>query len=235
MGKATSGSHTSGCYNTGKIEGERYIGGIIGASVYLQISYCHNIGAIIGSGNCIGGIVGNSQSTSVISCYNVANVEGATGVGGIIAYNYNDAGSLYTVTDCYSIGDIKGSSKVGGVIGYFRGSDYLPIVSRCYSVGAVSGSSDIGGVFGEQMSNIEASYCFYDSGIESGVSGAANGSDNGTNYCGLTTEMMQGDASTSGTLLYYFTNEEYGNSTSWAADTEGENGGYPVLINSDND
>ncbi|MFR9578118.1 MAG: GLUG motif-containing protein, partial [Rikenellaceae bacterium] len=177
----------------------------------------------------IGGIVGSMNSSVVSNCYNACSVDGSVSVGGIIGYSYSSS-----VKNCYNIGSVVAIEIAGGVVGEaIYGS-----ISYCYNIGAVKEEDvyldNTGGILGYWSSSdtnyFEISYCYYDKDVVTDVNGAAYGKDDGTNYCGLSTEMMQGDATTEGSLLYYLTNENYGNSSDWTADTENINNGYPILV-----
>ncbi len=145
------------------------------------------------------------------------SVIAASAVGAVVGFNYG------TVINCYSSGEVIGSGSNGGIIGFNGGT-----VSCCYSrATVVSSASSLGGVVG-QTNNSNITYCYYDATV-AGYIGAVNGGDSGTNYCGLTTEQMKGDAATEGTLLYYLTDLSQGNSSAWVADTSGINDGYPII------
>ncbi len=214
------------CHNSGLVKGGKScVGGIAGYASATTIQYCYNTATIYQSSDgSAGGIAGRiSQSdvatTMIDNCYNTAKVDsdGGTNVGGITGNNY-----LATVSNCYNRGSVEGSNTyVGGISG--KGATE----QTCYNTGSVTGISAVytGGVAGGGSS---ATYCYYDSDVVSGVSGTVGNTNNGTIYCGLSTTMMKGDATTQGTALYYFTNSEHGASTSWRADT-GINDGYPIL------
>lgn len=225
----------------GSVTGSSYVGGVVGWSHYSSsITSCYNTGDVTATGSeaWVGGVVGISESfSSVTSCYNTGDIT-ATGsyakVGGVVG---SSASTSSSISSCYNIGDVTATDNgayVGGVMGY--SSEYSSITS-CYSCGSVSSASDtnLGGVVGYNESGT-VSYCYYDTTtVDNGDGdsstytpvGAMEGSDDGTNYCGLTTANMQGDAATDGTLLYYLIT--VGGGTAWAADTGGINSGYPIL------
>ncbi|MFR9504113.1 MAG: hypothetical protein SNH73_06665 [Rikenellaceae bacterium] len=209
--------------------GENYTAGIVAHNDGATITNCINRASISGT-RYTSGIVAYNDGGTVSNCYNTGSVEVGTSyyTAGVVAYN-NDG----TVSNCYNTGSIKGGYYyTGGVVGHSSG--YSSVVSYCYNTGSISYSyaGSVGGVVGgSRYSTI--SYCYYDSDVVTGVSGAVDNNDSGTTYCGLSTEMMKGDAETNGTLLYYFTQ---GGTSEWTADTEGINNGYPVLkTKTDND
>lgn len=214
-------STVTNCCNSGEVSGSYLASGIVAKSEGGKVSNCYNIGSISG-GLSVGGIVGESSS-SVTCCYNEGKVSGSmNSIGGIVGY------SKATVSDCYNTGAVEGNSYVGGVVGHVSGS----MVENCYNAGTVKYSNSFGVVFGGVVGYVSdeyaIKYCCYDVTV-AGKIGAVYGSDNDPYYCGLTTEMMKGDAATEGTLLYYLTNSSYGASANWSADTGGINDGYPVL------
>ena len=76
-----------GCYNVGKVNGEFYVGGIVGESYgsgnTIWIKDCYNRGNVIGDTEKIGGIGGYIGRSLVENCYSQATVSGNTNVGGI--------------------------------------------------------------------------------------------------------------------------------------------------------
>ncbi len=195
-------------------------GYVIGAKIY-------NLGIVGGSikGNSsVSGIVGSAHDSSEITnCYNTATVTGVSYVGGIAGFTNSSS----TISSCYNTATVYGSGYyIGGIVGQAIAAK----ITSCYNSGAVSGRSDVSGVVGRDYFNdCTISNCYYDISV-SGDIGAVNSGDSGTKYCGLTTEQMKGDAKTEGTLLYYLTNESYGNSDAWQADTTPYvNEGYPIL------
>ncbi|MBR0427694.1 MAG: hypothetical protein IJK18_05810 [Clostridia bacterium] len=71
------------CYNEGKIEEKKSVGGIggdYGAGANCKIINCYNKGKILGK--MFGGISGgNNTNTKYVSCYNVGELEGNTKFG----------------------------------------------------------------------------------------------------------------------------------------------------------
>ncbi len=227
------------CHNSGSVKGAGlYVGGVIGRAGATTVQYCSNAGAVYQtSGGAVGGVVGVAYyssadikpvvtNTLVDNCYNTANVEsgGGAGVGGVVG----SSNSTSVVSNCYNRGAVKGSNTyVGGVVG--NGNEE----KTCYNTGSVTGVSAVysGGVTGASSSaNSSVEYCYYDLYVVTGVIvGAVSNRNDGIIYCGLSTVNMKGEANTEGTMLYYFTNSNYGNSSSWVTDDTGINDGYPIL------
>ena len=138
-----SKSTVTNCYNTGSVEGsDYYVGGVVGwAFSSSTVTNCYNTGSVSGSGSRVGGVVGYADSGDVLNCYNTGSVEGSGDyVGGVIGDAEGD-----TVENCYNTGSVSGSGSVGGVAGLT--SDNV-IIKNCYNTGLVSGSSQVGGVVG---------------------------------------------------------------------------------------
>ena len=104
-----------GCYNVGKVNGEFYVGGIVGESSgsgnTIWIKDCYNRGNVIGDTKDIGGIGGYIGSSLVENCYSQATVSGNTNVGGICGNGYKaDFQNAYYDSNLYT----------GNVIGYLK-------------------------------------------------------------------------------------------------------------------
>ncbi|MEE1504615.1 MAG: dockerin type I repeat-containing protein, partial [Acutalibacteraceae bacterium] len=116
------------CYNTGSVNGSRYVGGVVGYSI-STINACYNEGDIIGS-NEVGGVAGSNQGT-VKNCYNTGSVSGNSRVGGVAGW------SRSVVHDCYNTGPVSGSDEVGGVVGTNIGT-----VTNCYYLNGCATDGD---------------------------------------------------------------------------------------------
>lgn len=116
------------CYNTGNINGERLLGGILGSGG--TTINCYNNGSIIltaDSNSPIGGIVGSGGI--VTNCYNKGSLTGTFIIGGIM-------GSGTTATNCYNTGTISGTGSIpeAGIIGCL-GSSTKAI--NCHNIGDI--------------------------------------------------------------------------------------------------
>ena len=131
--------------NTGKVQGDGYVGGISGMvtmSIYSEANFemCFNIGNVIAGDSNAGGLFGyiscdldyfsaDEAYLRVYDCYNTGDINGETGVGGIIGYSYthHEAADTWYVTcspinvivaNCYNKGNISiTGDNVGGLIG----------------------------------------------------------------------------------------------------------------------
>ena len=104
-----------GCYNVGNVNGEFYVGGIVGESSgsgnTIWIKDCYNRGNVIGDTKDIGGIGGYIGYSLVENCYSQATVSGNTNVGGICGdSNKVDFQNAYYDSNLYT-GDAIGCLK----------------------------------------------------------------------------------------------------------------------------
>ena len=96
------------------VEGEDYVGGIVGDAKGSIIGNCENHAKVDGT-NYVGGIVGDYEFSgkSITSCANYGVVTGTgESVGGIAGY-FNSG----TIQNCANYGDITGIFYVGNLIG----------------------------------------------------------------------------------------------------------------------
>lgn len=110
-------------YNMGDINGERYVGGIVGGTnKYTSERYSYNTGNISGT-EYIGGIAGYHPGQAYEDyCYNIGEVSGEIYIGGIVG----GCASTYNIfpSYCYNIGKIIGTkSYIGGIVGRKGSSD----------------------------------------------------------------------------------------------------------------
>ncbi len=199
--------------------------GLFGYVIGAKICNLGIVGGSIKGSSSVSGVAGSAHDSSEITnCYNTATVTGVSYVGGIAGFTNSSS----IISGCYNTATVYGSGYyIGGIVGQ---AIVAAKITLCYSSGAVSGRYYVSGIVGRDYNNdCTISNCYYDISV-SGNIGAVNSGNSGTNYCGLTTEQMKGDAETEGTLLYYLTNENYGSSDAWQADiTPYVNEGYPIL------
>lgn len=149
------------CQNMGRIEGDRNIGGIVGAMAVeyskdpeddiekpdtLKFSYktkavlqrCTNDGGITGKKDCIGGIAGLAEIGTVYECENYGDAKSTGGnyVGGVAGK------SEANVRKNYAKCKVAGKRYVGGIAGR---ADSL---AACCSIASVSGDEGLGAVCG---------------------------------------------------------------------------------------
>ncbi len=129
----------SNCSAEGTVNGERYVGGLIGTTCNgTPVSCCYNNATITSSGKNVGGICGQAESIPLENCYNTGKISGVSNVGGIAGYN------MMIITNSYSTASISGSI-CGGLVGYQE--EMMTTVDNCIwnsdtiSTGIASGSN----------------------------------------------------------------------------------------------
>ena len=163
-----------------------------------------------------GGIAGYMyDKASITQCWSAVNVTSNKHAGGIAGYTATGA----VITDCYATGTIRSSSAnecyLGGICGSGFSNAAGATLTNCYSVGKVVGTggnaSYVGGLSADKTA---AHYVngFYLTGTVSGESPKYGVTGLGT---AKTADELKALASELG--------------SSFAADTKGLNGGYPVL------
>jgi len=145
------------CYTTGKVQGNYYVGGIVGMN-HGDIAQCYSNATVRGSGGDVGGLVGSNGGV-VAQCCSTGTVFGDSYVGGLVGSNGKSMidGWNGEVMDCYSTAAVTGTGEWGGVGGLVGTNDGSSII-RCYSTGTVAGNKDVGGLVGSNNSSISSSF-----------------------------------------------------------------------------
>ena len=105
-------AYITNCYVTGKVNGNQYVGGLIGATgVSTYINNCYSAADVYGNSS-VGGLLGNGSS-SIKNSFTLGNVSGNRTVGGIAGYNAGGGHISY----CYVVGRVTGTTNVGGIMG----------------------------------------------------------------------------------------------------------------------
>jgi PGF-pre-PGF domain-containing protein len=147
----------SNCYATGTATGTAYVGGLVGYIESGNVSNSSATGdvALSSSGaSGVGGLVGYNYGT-VINCSATGNVAlsgpWASYVGGLVGYNYG------TVINCSTTGDVTlngfDTYGVGGLVGQNSGT-----LSHSYATGTVTGTELVGGFVGRNYGNVSNCY-----------------------------------------------------------------------------
>ena len=140
----------SGCSVSGNIQGNQYVGGVVGVmSTNSEMIACCVTGdvkstVVSGEANA-GGVVGMMTECSITACYSTGNVtaENGTNVGGVVGCS-----NISTITSCYlATGDVTGTGDaIGGVLGTdisVTSTGEFSVVNCCWS-GTVSTDEGIG-------------------------------------------------------------------------------------------
>ena len=124
----------SGCCSTGKVKGNRLVGGLIGHSGGFLGNSCSS--AEVDGEWDVGGLVG-ALGGDLDTSHSDGSVTGDTYVGGLVG-KVVDSG---TISACFSTASVEGTRrKIGGLAGFNEGE-----IANSYSVGTVAGSESKGG------------------------------------------------------------------------------------------
>ena len=175
------------CTNSGFVEGDRNVGGILGSMAIeytlnpeddglLDLSFgttyetrsvvlsCVNQGSVAGKKDCVGGVVGRMDLGYLSECQNYGDVESTGGsyVGGIAGQTAS------TLEKSYAKCTLSGESFVGGIAGCggtVRGCAAICLISNAAEcLGAVTGYAD-------ELDDITENY-YIDTGV-GGVDGVS--------------------------------------------------------------
>ncbi len=175
------------CRNTGAVEGDRNVGGVIGAMAIefdldpeddasdafsfgatyetkAVLQNCVNLGGVTAKKDCVGGVAGRMDLGTALDCQNYGPVESAGGdyAGGVAGYA--DA----SVRSCWAKSTLSGENYVGGVAGWasrLRDCRAIATIDRgAECLGAIAGGVETDGVL--------SGCCFVDTGT-AGVDGVS--------------------------------------------------------------
>ena len=135
------------------IQGNSYVGGVVGYAYTTKITNCYNTGLVTG-GSGAGGIVGYNENSTITNSYNTGTVSGYGSIGGVVGQN--DFSSI--INNSYNTGAVKfrtsavSLQNLGGVVGANTNSS---TVSNSYNSGVVEGTNRtrVGGVVGYNFSS----------------------------------------------------------------------------------
>ena len=173
------------CTNSGLVEGDRNVGGILGSMAIeyalnpeddglLNLSFgstyetrsvvlsCVNQGGVTGKKDCVGGVVGRMDLGFLSACQNYGDIKGESFVGGIAGQTAS------TLEKSYAKCSLSGESFVGGIAGCggtVRGCAAICLISDAAEcLGAVAGYAD-------ELDDITENF-FIDTGV-GGVDGVS--------------------------------------------------------------
>ena len=134
------------------VDGERYVGGIVGYEERITVENCANTAGINGTG-CVGGVSGYKIYGRTDACANTGAITGGDNIGGVIG-NVTDSNQqkspMAEVTNCYNTGTVEGKDFYGGIVGGLIEAT----VKKCYNTGEITEAGDgtssahCGGIFG---------------------------------------------------------------------------------------
>ena len=181
-----NGGTVTGCIfsGSGSVSGSYYVGGVVGKNE-ASVTNCYNTGTVTGTGDYVGGVVGYNGGT-VENSYNTGSVSGLDSVGGVAGWNDG------SVENCYNTGKVSGGAGVGGVVGYNSST-----VENCYNIGEVSGSP-VGGVVGyNSIGNVKGCYFLQTETVNTKLQGIGKNEGTSSNV-----EARTDDAFHSGEVAY---------------------------------
>ncbi|MFC1761152.1 LamG domain-containing protein [Planctomycetota bacterium] len=128
------------CLEALVINGNLYVGGLVGDYVSGFMDATHCTGAVSGGGY-VGILVGSHSGGSISRSYTRGTVEGAKSVGGLVGWN------AARIESSYSTALVRGDHHIGGLVGY----QVEGTVVSSYSIGTVHSlisSKYVGGLVG---------------------------------------------------------------------------------------
>lgn len=138
-------------HNHTAVQGNNYVGGIVGEiqkynnTTDSHINASTNTGSVSGTNN-VGGIVGKISSGSVTACANNGNVSGKDYIGGVVG-NAKDI----TVSGCTNSENVtsSGTSAIAGIVGGIEESATIEI-KNCENSGTISAekANGVAGILG---------------------------------------------------------------------------------------
>ncbi len=164
----------SNCYASGKVIGNKKVGGLVGelsSTLYQKVYNSYATGDVIGSAY-VGGFAGEANTDSIYNCYATGNVssEGGYYVGGFIGGITFIENGLYSM--CYASGNVVAlpnqfgdkAEQVGGFVGYIEYGSGATF-SQCYAANHVVGKKMVGGFIGN-MSGPALQDCYSDGTVK---------------------------------------------------------------------
>lgn len=182
---ATREGKVADCRNAGAVEGDRNVGGVVGAmaiefdldpeddvaglisSTYetkAVLQNCRNYGGVTAKKDCVGGLVGRMDLGMALDGQNYGPVTSTGGdyVGGVAGF------ASASVRGCYAKNTLSGGSYVGGIAGW------AGRLRNCYAIATITeGSECLGAIAGGMESDgvLQDNY-FVNTGI-AGVDGVS--------------------------------------------------------------
>lgn len=155
-----------------KINGNYYVGGLVGYNWRGDITNCYSSGTVSGDYQ-VGGLVGFSYG-NITNCHSSGTVSGIQFVGGLVGSNWYSP-----VTQCYSTGVVKGNAFVGGLVGRNLGNvnDCFWDIETSNTLDGVGNMDpDPNGVVGKTTSEMQTRSTFTNAGWDF-IGETNNGSD----------------------------------------------------------
>lgn len=191
------------CTNNGSVGNNNsiYVGGIAGYGEGVQINESHNHTAVQGN-NYVGGIVGeiqkynNTTDSHINASTNTGSVSGTNNVGGIVGKI-----SSGSVTACANNGNVSGKDYIGGVVGNAKD---ITVSGCTNSENVTSsGTSAIAGIVGglEESATIEIKNCENSGTISAGKANGVAGILGHTNADSCNNAINVSNCKNTGTVI----------------------------------
>jgi len=187
------------------INGEQYVGGLIGRADYSTIENCYVAGNIAITGNSIvGGLIGLSYFSTISDSYAICDASGVSAVGGFVGVNHGGS-----ITYCYATGNITATGNfIGGLVGDNRNG---ATVKNCVAANnTVTGGTSVNRVAGANAGTISHNYAFDGMPV------------NGAPVIGGAHNDVNGESETISTLQsfnFYSMGSNWDNNTPWSIAT----------------
>ena len=140
IGYDYGGSNILDSYATGRTEGLKYVGGIIGSAYGSTLTDSYAIGDVIAQESVAGGLAGSGNGLMISRSYSKGTIEGNSMVGGLVGH-----GEMLTIEQSFATESVEGDNMVGGLVG---GASQPLVVTDCYSLSNITGNLIVGGLIG---------------------------------------------------------------------------------------
>jgi|GEM_PF-5812839 len=154
VGYWSTASNLRYSFNTGNVEGNSLVGGLVGSfdvgGIFIDQSF--NQGNVSGISS-VGGITGWTMTMAVVTnSYNIGNVSGGDGAGGIVGEHEGG------MTNVFNTGNVTGSSEIGGLAGWIHASNNTAASYALNQITSASGSpaGRVGGSLNGSFMNVFA-------------------------------------------------------------------------------
>lgn len=152
-----------------------YVGPIVGCTNLADISGCSVIGGTVEGQEFIGGLVGSSSASVIGDCSSSASVSGASSVGGLMGKG-PIMGGISSIADSYAEGAVSGDDYVGGFIGDSSDVVIVNCYSTG-PVSGTTNDANVGGFSGYNVNQFpienNVTACFWDVGSSTEPNSAA--------------------------------------------------------------
>ncbi|MFP8890308.1 GLUG motif-containing protein [Natrialbaceae archaeon A-CW2] len=125
VGFLGAGATVSESYVSGTVDGNRFVGGLVGYNYRGTVSESYAISAVEGNEN-VGGLVGENFEGTVSESYATGTVDGTDYVGGLVGFNDGDVENAYWDSGTTNQDEAIGDGGAGGTTGFGDTSDTDP-------------------------------------------------------------------------------------------------------------